>query len=94
MVDSKYGSLWGGWCSFELIGAFVMGVWKNIKKGWDSFSRFIRFVVRDGSKISFWHDLLCGDMVLKVAFLALFGIVLVKEVSVADNLEFLGDSNQ
>jgi hypothetical protein len=37
---------------------------------------------------------LCGDMVLKVAFLALFGIVLVKEVSVADNLEFLGDSNQ
>jgi len=30
-----------------------VGVWKNIRKGWDSFSSFTRFVVGDGSKISF-----------------------------------------
>jgi hypothetical protein len=30
-----------------------VGVWKNIRKGWDSFSRLTRFVVGDGSKISF-----------------------------------------
>jgi hypothetical protein len=33
VVDSKYGSLRGGWCSLEPTGAFGVGVWKNIKKG-------------------------------------------------------------
>jgi hypothetical protein len=32
-------------------------------------------------------------MALKVAFPALFGIARVKDAFVADNLEFLGDSN-
>jgi hypothetical protein len=57
MVDSKYGSLRGGWCSLEPSGAFGVGVWKNIRKDWISFSRFTRFVVGDGSKINFWRDL-------------------------------------
>jgi len=30
-----------------------MVVWKNIRKGCDSFSIFARFVVGEGSKISF-----------------------------------------
>jgi hypothetical protein len=50
--------------------------------------------VGDGSNISFCHDLWCGDMALKVAFLALFGIARVKDTVIADNLEFLGNSNQ
>jgi hypothetical protein len=33
MVDAKYGSLWGGWCSLELTSASGVGVWKNIRKG-------------------------------------------------------------
>jgi hypothetical protein len=94
VVDAKYGSLWGGWCSLELVSASGVGVWKNIRKGWDSFSRFTRFVVGDGSKISFWRDLWCRDTALKVAFPALFGITRVKDSAVADNLEHLGDSNQ
>jgi hypothetical protein len=94
VVDSKYGSLRGGWCSLEPIGAFGVGVWKNIRKGWDSFSRYTRFIVGDGSKISFWHDLWCGDTVLKVAFPTLFDIARLKDVVVADNLERLGDSFQ
>jgi hypothetical protein len=48
--------------------------------------------VGDGSKISFWHDLWCGDTALKVAFPTLFGIARVKDATVADNLEHLGDS--
>jgi hypothetical protein len=93
-VDSKYGSIRGGWCSLEPLGAFGVGVWKNIRKGWISFSRFTRFVVGDGSKISFWHDLWCGDTTLKEAFPALFGIARLKDAVVADNLELLGDSLQ
>ena len=44
------------------------------------------------SRISFWHDLWCGDMVLKIAFPSLFGIACVKDASVADTWEVLGGS--
>jgi hypothetical protein len=53
VVDSKYDSLWGEWCSPEPACVFGVGVWKNIIKGWDSFSSFTRFVVGDGTKIIF-----------------------------------------
>jgi len=32
-MDSKFGSLWGGWCSLEPAGVFGVGLWKNIRKG-------------------------------------------------------------
>jgi hypothetical protein len=41
MVDSKFGSLWGGWCSIER--AFGVELWKNIRKGQETFSSFARF---------------------------------------------------
>jgi hypothetical protein len=47
-VDSKFGSLWGGWCSREPLGAFGVGLWKNIRKGWETFSGFAIFEVGDG----------------------------------------------
>jgi len=47
-VESKFGNLWGGWCSREPVGAFGMGLWKNIRKGWETFSGFTRFEVGDG----------------------------------------------
>jgi hypothetical protein len=37
VVDSKYGSAWGGSCSREPIGPYEVGLWKNIKRGWGSF---------------------------------------------------------
>ena len=92
-VDSKFGSLWGGWCSLEPVGAYGVGLWKNIRKGWETFKGFTRYVVGDGTRISFWHDLWCGDLVL-TAFLVLYGIVCEKNASVAANLEMLGGSNQ
>jgi len=76
-VDSKYGSLWGGWSSCEPVGAFGVGLWKNIRKGWETLSSFIRFEVGDGVRTKFWHDLWCGDMILKEAFPVLFGIARV-----------------
>jgi len=64
-VDSKCGSLWGGWCFCEFAGTFGVGLWKYIRKGWETFSRFLKYEVGDGSRTSFWHDLWCGDTVLK-----------------------------
>jgi hypothetical protein len=34
-----------------------VGLWKNIKKGWDTFSGFVRFEVGDGVMTKFWYDL-------------------------------------
>ena len=72
-VDSKCGSLWGGWCSLELSRTFGVGLWKNIKKGWEKLTNFTKFEVGDGSKISFWHDW-CREQTLKVAFLVLYDL--------------------
>jgi len=71
-----------------------VGLWKNIRKGWEKFLGLSRFEVGDGARTKFWHDMWCGDTVLKEAFLVLFGIAHAKDASVADNLELLGDSNQ
>lgn len=40
----------------SVTGTFGMGVWKHIRRGWGMFSKFVRFEVGDGSKVSFWHD--------------------------------------
>jgi hypothetical protein len=82
-----------GWCSLVLVGAFGVGLWKNIRKGWDNFFNFTRFEVRDGTKISFWLDQWCGEAALKVAFLVLFGLACTKDASIAANLEFLVGSD-
>jgi hypothetical protein len=91
-VDSKFGSLWGGWFSLEPVGAYGVGLWKNIMKGWETFSGFDRFEVGDEVGTKFWHDLWCGDVVLNEVFLDLFGIARVKNASIADNMEVLGGS--
>jgi hypothetical protein len=56
-----------------------VGLWKNIRRGWETFYSFARFEVRDGVRTKFWHDLWCGDMVLKKVFPDLFGIAQVKD---------------
>jgi hypothetical protein len=53
-----------------------------------------RFEVENGSKVSFWHNLCFGDLILKEAFPNLYGIVGVKDVSVAAHLKISGGSNQ
>jgi hypothetical protein len=93
-VDSKFGSLWGGWCPLEPIGAFGVRMWKKIRKGWETLSGFVIFKVGDAIMTEFWHDLWCGDKVLKKTFPILFGSAHVKDASVADNMEILGCSTQ
>lgn len=56
MVHSKYGSMWGDWCSNRFRGTYRVSLWKNIREGWDQFAHFISFKVGDGTRIEFWQD--------------------------------------
>jgi hypothetical protein len=51
VVNSKYGSTWGGWCSCEPIGAYGVGLWKFIRRGWGKFRSHIRFKVGDDLRL-------------------------------------------
>ena len=88
VVDAKYGSLWGGWCSELGKGPYGVSVWKFIRRGWDNFFQHCAFVVGDGKRVKFWHDCWCGDMPLKGAFPELFVISGDREASVDDIMSF------
>jgi hypothetical protein len=40
MVEAKFGSLSGGWCSMEVVEPFGLRVWKHIRRGWGVFFKF------------------------------------------------------
>jgi hypothetical protein len=50
VIETKYDGIRGDWCFKEVMGTFEVGVWKNIRKRCDMFSKFVRFEVGDGSK--------------------------------------------
>ena len=62
---------------------------------WGVFSSFVRYEVGDGSKVRFWHDLLCGKQLLKIYFLDLFGtargwwIICSSEMEIFNEIYFL-----
>ncbi|KAG7991022.1 hypothetical protein I3843_02G054700 [Carya illinoinensis] len=56
VIESMYGSLRGGWCSNEVRGAHGVGLWKNIRAGWDKFSQFFRVTIGSSNNVLFWHD--------------------------------------
>jgi hypothetical protein len=49
-MDSKFGSLYGGWCFDEPLG-YGVGLWKNIKRGSGMFSSHTIYGLGDGSKV-------------------------------------------
>ncbi|KAG7965378.1 hypothetical protein I3843_09G220400 [Carya illinoinensis] len=86
ILDVKYGSIWGGWCTKEVRGAYRVGVWKFIRNGWNDFLGNCKYEMGRGTQISFWHDIWCGDVALKSAFPSLYRIALDPDSSVAENM--------
>lgn len=64
VVDAKYGSMWGGWCSNSVQGPYEFFLWKSIRKGWDGYVSFRDASVINGilalfnqHKIGSWNQL-------------------------------------
>ena len=82
VFDTKYGSIWWGWCSNIVQGPYEVFLWKSIRKGWDTFHYFVSFKARDGSSIKFWQDHWCGGHPPKENFPELYSIEHNKDDSV------------
>jgi hypothetical protein len=89
VIKVKYGSLRGGWCSIEVVGSDGVSVRKYIRRGWDTFYKFVHLEVGDGYNVRFWHDLWRGDSPLKLCYPVLFSIPQFKDAWVGDNLSVL-----
>ena len=92
VIDSKYGSMWGGWYSQIGTQAYGVSLWKFIRAGWNTFSNYISYMVGDGSRIKFWHDPWCGDQPLKLSFPELYSLARYSEATMADSMQFQGSS--
>ena len=90
VVDSKYGSQWGGWCSKHSKEPYGVSLWNHIGKGWSCFSHYIGFKVGDVSRIKFWSNSWCGDHLLRDRFPILFRLARNQEATVANYLQFHG----
>jgi hypothetical protein len=94
VVEAKYGSERGGWCSKVGVGSHGRGLWKFISKEWHYFSNFIKLIPGDGSKISFWREAWCGNSPLSEVFPGLFSLASNKEATIADNFDVVSGSRQ
>ena len=45
VIDTKYGSVWGGLVLQYSKGASGVCPWKSLRTGWDVFNRFVNFKV-------------------------------------------------
>uniref|UniRef100_A0A2N9GKR1 Reverse transcriptase domain-containing protein n=1 Tax=Fagus sylvatica TaxID=28930 RepID=A0A2N9GKR1_FAGSY len=88
VVDAKYGSLWGGWCSKDTRGPYGVSLWKNIRKEWESFLKHLFLQVGNGERIRFWRDHWCGKEPLKKTYQDLFSIARDKDVAIASIMSF------
>ena len=69
-------------------GPYGVSLWKNIRRGWPSLSRFFLYEIGDGSKVQFWLDRWCGSSPLVDCYPELYWICRNKEASVADLMRY------
>ena len=81
----------GGWCTGESKINFGTGLWKEIRKEWEVILKNAKFVIGDGSRVSFWKDLWCGEVALCMVYLTLFRLVVRKEALIREVWDILNE---
>ena len=95
VIAIKYGEGKGGWCTRVCKRAHGCGLQRSISEGWESFAKHLSFVVRDGSRILFWHDKWTGDDPLKILYPQLFMCSANKETCISEVLSHpMGDNDR
>jgi hypothetical protein len=90
VVEVKYGSMAGGWCTNQVMRSYGVGFGSILgEDGSVSQSSLnLRLVMYH---ISFWHDTWCGDQPLKVSYPELYRIARNKKAWVSDNMQILNE---
>ena len=65
----------GGMVLGESMDKFGTCLWKEIWKDWAAILDNTKFFIGDGSRVSFWKDIWCGEEALCMAFPTLFSLV-------------------
>ena len=84
VIRLKYHTDEGDWLNRAPRGSFRVGLRKDINKESRQLKQDIRFMVGDGTRISFWEDNWCGDKPLCDAFPSLFALACSKRAKVAE----------
>ena len=90
VIRLKYHIDEGDWLTRAPRGSFGVNLWKDISKESRQMKQDVRFVVGDGTRISFWEDSWCGDRLLYEAFPSLFALACSKRAKVAEVWDPLG----
>ena len=80
----------GGWTTREVRDSYGLGLWKDIKKGWEEFLLRTNFRIGNDRHTRFWWDIWVGDSKLKDLFPTLFRIAAHKSASMVDLWERQG----
>ena len=80
----KFRESQGGWCSGECRNSFGIGLWKEIRKGWDMVRLNAKFVVGVGSRVRFWKDVWGGEEALCITFPTLFSLAVRKDALIRE----------
>jgi len=65
VFKAKYGIEDLGWWTKRSSYSHGFSFWKSILAGLKHFKSLVHFEVKDGTRVLFWHDVLCGDRPLK-----------------------------
>lgn len=82
VIATKYGEARGGWCTRVVRRTHGYGMWKNIRKGVESFFAHVVYAMREGIRIQFWYDPQSSPFSLKDLYLDLFACAMVQEAQI------------
>ena len=71
-------------------GPYGIGVWKEIRKEWESFFPNTMCSVGNGRRVHLWKDFWCGEQPLSITFPSLLSLA-VNEALVADSWDPVGE---